>query len=105
MKAAAFETATAKAARDAGETVAEQVTVRTASGTRTRLDLGMPQPSGATKCQECKSSATAPLTANQAKAFPEIEKTGAVVIGQGKPGLPEGTIIQPTKVEIVRPKE
>jgi hypothetical protein len=74
-------------------------------GSETRIDLAMPQPSGAVKCQECKSSATAQLTKNQTKAFPEIEKTGAVVMGQGKPGLPGGTRIPPTKVEIVRPKE
>jgi len=54
---------------------------------------------------EAKSSATAPLTANQTKAFPEIEKTGATVKGAGKPGFPGGTQIPPTKVEIVRPNQ
>jgi hypothetical protein len=54
---------------------------------------------------EAKSSATAPLTPNQAKAFPEIEKTGATVKGAGKPGFPGGTQIPPTKVDIVRPNQ
>jgi hypothetical protein len=54
---------------------------------------------------EAKSSQTARLTPNQAKAFPKIEQTGATVKGVGKPGFPGGTQIPPTKVDIVRPNQ
>jgi len=60
--------------------------------------------SGAVHLQEAKSSAAARPTPNQAKAHPEIAKTGATVVGQGKPGYPGGTKIPPTKVEVVRPQ-
>jgi hypothetical protein len=53
---------------------------------------------------ECKSSATATLTKNQKAAFPEIEKTGATVVGKGKGEFPGRTRIPPTKVDIVRPE-
>lgn len=83
--------------------IAEQVTVRTPSGVRTRLDLVGKDASGRAICTECKASASAPLTKNQKSAFPEIERSGATVVGQGKPGLPGGTQIPPTKVIVVRP--
>jgi hypothetical protein len=44
----------------------------------------------------------APLTAAQTAAFPEIEESGAVIVGAGKPGFPGGMQIPPTKVVIVR---
>lgn len=53
-------------------------------------------------CHRYKASITAPLTKNQKKAFPEIERTGATVVGKGKPGYPKGTKIKPTKVIIKR---
>ena len=81
--------------------VKEQITVKTESGTKTRLDVVSKDSSGNTKCTECKSG-SAGLTTNQAKAFPEIEKSGATVVGQGKPPYTGGTKIPPTKVEIVR---
>lgn len=59
---------------------------------------------GKLSCFECKSSDTAPLTRNQKIAFPEIEESGATIVGKGKPGFPGGTEIPPTKVEIFRPK-
>jgi RHS repeat-associated protein len=101
-KGAAFEQSTAAALRASGADVAEQITVRTASGTRTRLDM-VAQQNGGCRLIECKSSATAGLTKNQAKAFPEIEQAGATVVGKGKPGVPGGTQIPPMAVEIVRP--
>ena len=54
---------------------------------------------------ECKSSQTSPLTENQKVGFPELEKSGGVIVGEGKPGFEGGTIIPPTKVEIIRPNE
>ena len=83
--------------------VVKEVTVKTKSGTKTRIDLIGRDSNGNIACTECKSSATAPLTTNQKKAFPEIQQSGAVVVGNGKPGFPGGTNIPPTKVDIVRP--
>jgi filamentous hemagglutinin len=83
--------------------VVQQVTVKTASGTKTRIDLMSRDAGGNIVCTECKASDTAPLTKNQKIAFPEIEKTGAVILGKGKPGFPGGAQIPPTKVDIVRP--
>ena len=80
-----------------------EVTVKTKSGTRTRIDMVGREPDGSISCVECKSSDTAPLTPNQKVAFPEIEQSGAVVVGKGKPGFPGGTEIPPTKVDVVRP--
>jgi hypothetical protein len=55
---------------------------------------------------EWQASETAPLTPNQAAAFPEIESRGATIVGAGKPGFPGGTRLPPTRVEIIRnPKE
>jgi hypothetical protein len=82
---------------------AQQITVRTESGIRTRLDLVGRDSDGNIVCRECKATATAPLTRNQRVGFPEIDKSGAVVVGKGKPGFEGGTVIPPTKVEIIRP--
>jgi filamentous hemagglutinin len=68
------------------------------------MDVAARDSNGTAVLKEAKSSATAPLTKAQALAHPEIEKTGATVMGQGKPGFPGGTKIPPTKVEVVRPK-
>ena len=83
--------------------VVQQVTVKTQSGTRTRIDLMGRDANGNIVCTECKASATAPLTKNQKIAFPEIQQSGGVVVGKGKPGFPGGTQIPPTTVDIVRP--
>lgn len=83
--------------------VVQQVTVKTQSGTRTRIDLMGRDANGNIVCTECKASATAPLTKNQRAAFPEMQQTGGVVVGKGKQGFPGGTQIPPTKVNIVRP--
>ncbi|MGE7955373.1 S-type pyocin domain-containing protein [Pseudomonas sp. NPDC089530] len=80
-----------------------EVTVKTNGGVRTRIDMMGRDADGKISCVECKSSQTAPLTRNQKLGFPEIEKTGATVVGKGKPSFPAGTIIPPTRVEILRP--
>ncbi|EJM83127.1 S-type pyocin domain-containing protein [Pseudomonas sp. GM60] len=82
---------------------AREVTVKTDSGVKTRIDMMGRDTDGEISCVECKSSETAPLTKNQKAAFPEIEKTGATIVGKGKPGFPGGTKIPPTRVEILRP--
>jgi hypothetical protein len=94
----------------AGETaqtnsnVVQNVTMKTQSGVKTVMDVVSKDASGNTVLQEAKSSATAPLTRNQAAAHPEIANTGATVVGKGKPGFPGGTKIPPTNVQVVRPK-
>ena len=65
--------------------------------------VGHDSSTGATALTEAKSSATATLTPNQAAAFPEIQQSGAVVVGAGKPPFGGGTVIHPTSVNIVRP--
>ncbi|SDS95921.1 S-type pyocin domain-containing protein [Pseudomonas granadensis] len=83
----------------------QQVTIKTQSGTRTRLDMIGRDASGDIACVECKASDTAPLTRNQKRAFPEIEQSGGRIMGKGKPGFPGGTQIPPTRVEILRPPQ
>jgi hypothetical protein len=82
----------------------QQVTIITKSGTKVRVDaIGLDE-SGNVVIKEYKSSATAPLTVNQEKAFPEIEQSGGVVVGKGKGifsggyEIPSGTV-----VDIIRP--
>jgi hypothetical protein len=82
---------------------AREVTVKTDSGVKTRIDMMGRDTDGEISCVECKSSDTAPLTKNQKAAFPEIEKSGATIVGKGKPGFPGGSRIPPTRVEILRP--
>jgi len=83
---------------------AQQVTIKTESGTRTRLDMIGRDSNGDIACVECKASDTAPLTRNQKQAFPELEQSGGVIVGKGKPGFPGGTVLPPTRVDILRPK-
>jgi hypothetical protein len=80
-----------------------QITVKTQSGVRTRVDVLTQDPqSGEIGCIECKASPAAPLTPNQKLAFPEIEKSGAIIVGAGKPGFPGGLQIPPGAVRIIR---
>jgi hypothetical protein len=79
------------------------VTIKTNNGVRVRLDFASRDAAGNLKLTEAKSSPTAPLTRNQRAGFPEIAKAGGTVVGQGKPGVPGGTQIPPTNVDIVRP--
>ncbi len=100
----AFEQKVGADLKSKNTNVSSEVTLKTKSGQRTRMDFLSKDQAGKVVCTECKSSVTAPLTKNQKAAFPEIERSGAVVVGKGKPDFPEGTIIPPTKIEIVRPK-
>jgi RHS repeat-associated protein len=104
-KGAAFEKTVVNATKEADSKVAEQVTLKTESGVKTKMDVVSTKPSGEVRLQEAKSSAEAPLTKNQKIAHPEIEKSGATVVGKGKPDYPGGTKIPPTKVEVVRPEQ
>jgi len=99
-----FEKKTVKQEKQNLDSVEEQITIRTNSGTKTRLDcVGSCKKTGEPKLVEAKSSEKAPLTKNQKIAFPEIEKSGGVVVGKGKGEFPGGTKIPPQKVKVVRP--
>lgn len=83
--------------------VAEQVTIRTRSGAKSRLDFVTLDPdTGEIRCIECKSSPTAPLSENQRLVHFELERSGGIVVGAGKPNIPGGMRIPPTKVRIIR---
>jgi hypothetical protein len=100
---AAFEEEAYSGFSEEMEESGQQVTIKTESGTRTRLDMIGRDANGDIACVECKASDTAPLTRNQKRAFPEIEQSGGRIMGKGKPGFPGGTQIPPTRVEILRP--
>jgi uncharacterized protein RhaS with RHS repeats len=102
MKAGAqLEKQTVKQLQKTRTDVKEQITVKTKSGTKTRLDIVSKDKGGNIKCTECKSG-NSPLTKNQKAAFPEIKESGATVVGKGKAPYTGGTKIPPTKVEIIR---
>lgn len=85
---------------------AEQVTIKTPSGTRTRVDAIGLDADGKIVIYEFKSSLTAPLTKNQRAAFEEILKSGGVVVGkgEGKGIFKGGKLIEAgTEVKIIRP--
>lgn len=82
--------------------VEKEVTVKTESGVKTRMDIMGRDANGNIVCIECKASSSAPLTKNQKSAFPEMKKGGGTVVGKGKPSFPGGTILPPTDVIILR---
>ncbi len=83
---------------------AEQITIKTPSGTKTRVDaIGLDE-TGNVAINEFKSSATAPLTKNQKIAFPEIFNSGGTVVGKGKGVFTGGYKISVgTETKIIRP--
>ncbi|WP_445613034.1 hypothetical protein [Geobacillus sp. YF-1] len=94
-----------KISSEPANNVRQQITVKTKSGVKTRIDIiSTNSQTGQIRCIECKASSTAPLTKNQKKAFPEIEQSGAIVVGKGKTPYNGGTKISPTKIEIIRKK-
>jgi RHS repeat-associated protein len=100
----AFEDAVAADTAQTNSNMVQHVTMKTQSGVKTVMDVVSKDASGETVLQEAKSSATARLTPAQKAAHPEIAKSGATVVGKGKPGFPGGTKIPPTTVQVVRPK-
>ena len=83
----------------------EQITLKTSSGVKTRVDAIGLDSKGNVVINEFKSSLTAPLTSNQKIAYPEIKESGATVVGKGK-GIFTGGYKVPAKTEvtIIRPK-
>ena len=83
----------------------EQITVKTSSSVKIRVDAIGLDANGNVVINEYKSSLTAPLTSNQKIAFPEIFESGATVVGKGKGIFSGGYQIPPgTKVTIIRPE-
>ena len=81
-----------------------EISIETPSGTRTRVDYIAQDKNGNLIIREFKSSQTAPLTKNQANAFPEIFESGGVVKGTGKGIFSGGFSVPPgTEVVIIRP--
>ena len=82
-----------------------QVTVKSASGVRTRVDLVTETPRGNVKLIESKNGPSARLTPNQRKALPEIQKSGTCTpCGKNaqKAGLEPGKKIKSVEVQIDR---
>jgi RHS repeat-associated protein len=103
---AAFEQSTKKAISRTQKNVKEQITIKTTNGVKTKVDfIGNSKKTSKIKITESKSSSTAPLTKKQKVGFPEIAKSGGVVVGKGKAPFVGGTKIPPTKVDVKRPKK
>ncbi len=101
----AFQNAVQEAKATVQTGTVQNVMVETQSGTRTVVDVMGRDGTGNIALTEAKSSATAPLTPNQAAAHPEIAESGATVVGQGKGEFTGGTQVPPTKVDVVRPAD
>ncbi len=100
----AFEKTVTATLKGKQSDVVEQLTIRTESGRRIRVD-NAGRVGGKTAITEAKSSPTAKLSKNQEGGYRELEKGGGVVVGKGKPGFEKGTVIEPTKVKIVQPDD
>lgn len=73
------------------------------SGKKVRVDaMGKDLKTGEIRLTDGKASPTAPHTPNQKVVYPELETHGGMVVGKGKPPYSGGTLIPPTKVDIIR---
>jgi RHS repeat-associated protein len=107
-KGAKFEKELVKEVMKTEKNVVEQVSIKAKNGAKTKMDVVSKvddTENAAIVLREAKSSQTAPLRKNQKSAHASIEKDGGVVVGDGKPGVPGGTVIPPTKVIVVRPED
>jgi RHS repeat-associated protein len=86
-KGNAFQNAVAAEKALTDTNVVQNVTLKTGSGVRTVMDVVSTDARGNVALTEAKSSATAPLTKNQTMAHPEIQQSGATVVGQGKASI------------------
>jgi RHS repeat-associated protein len=100
----AFEEAVGAELKATHEVAVPQITVRTQGGGKTRLDWVTRDGGGAVGCVKCKASAAARLRPGQKAAHSEIARTGGVVVGEGKPGVPGGTVVPPQSVQVRRPE-
>ncbi|MGB7604160.1 MAG: hypothetical protein WBL93_01660 [Lutisporaceae bacterium] len=94
IKGRKFETETLDKMKETADNVVEQITIKSKSGTKTRLDdIGVNKETGKIVIEEYKASPTAPLTKNQKMAHPDIEINGGTVVGKGKQPFIKGTEI------------
>lgn len=86
-----------------GRVFGEEVTIVTASGSRTRLDLFVELPNGQRAFLEVKTGVGAVPNPNQLSAFPEIITGGGTPVGANatRAGLDAGVEIGPTQVWVV----
>jgi RHS repeat-associated protein len=98
------KTVVSNLAEEGHTNISEQITIKAQNGAKTRVDVVSTNPLGKISLIEAKASASAGLTKGQKAAHPVIEASGGVVVGKGKPPYTGGTVIPPTKVEVVRPK-
>jgi hypothetical protein len=83
----------------------EHITIKTANGTKTRVDAIGLDADGNVVIYEFKSSDKAPLTKNQEAAFPELLKGGGTIVGKGKGIFTNGyQIPSGTEVKVIRPE-
>jgi hypothetical protein len=85
--------------------IQRQITFRSygSSGLPVRVDaVGRDPMIGDILLSEMKASKTARLSRNQKIVYPELEKYGGYVVGEGKPPYIRGTKIPPTRVDIIR---
>ena len=83
-----------------------QVTIKSSSGIKIRVDAIGLDDDGNVVIYEFKSSSTAPLTKNQKAAFPQIKASGGVVVGKGKGIFNNGYKIPPgeNRIKVIRPE-
>jgi hypothetical protein len=92
--------------RESWHSLSPQVTLRTQSSRKIKMDfMGLHPPNDQIGTVEVKGSDTARVRKSQRETHEEIEKSGATVVGKGKPAFPGGTVIPPTKTRVVRPWE
>lgn len=84
--------------------VQPQITIQSSgpSGLRVSLDAVGTDAGGAIRLPDGKASASAPLTPNQTVVYPELPVYGGKIVGQGKEPFTRGTVIPPTRVDIIR---
>jgi hypothetical protein len=100
----AWENETERALNRLPVVIGKEITLRTDSGVTYRVDfLTLDPETGEYSGVEAKASETAALRTNQRDAIAEIARTGARIVGAGKPGFPGGTRLPPFTIRIVRP--
>lgn len=98
----AWEATAQSGIEDAGLETFPQVTVETGSGARYIADFITRDPeTGTLGCVECKASSTASFTPRQRVAIPDISQSGATVVTPDIPGVPRGTRVPPSGVQIL----
>jgi RHS repeat-associated protein len=87
------------------DNIQPRITIKSSgpSGKNVRLDaVGTDRATGNVRLTDAKASPTARFTPNQTVVYPELQKHGGTVAGAGKPPYSGGTVIPPTKVDVIR---